>query len=485
MPGIDVSNGRASCRGCGLGLEDMSEIRKEYDKLKAAMTATAPFISSLLGRTRIVLSRSVPTAGVSSRGVMTINPDFWASLSWAGRAWILGHETLHIAFRDHKRIGSRNPVTWNMVSDAVNNEMERELIRAPDEIEESAVFLSAVFYDFKDYFESLGFTCESLKKLSKEEVYRILPKMPESQGASCPSCGSPGIRITSLNLDDGTAELKCDGCGHKWSAKVEIGLGGSGTPIPVEKVTGDLVVEGEGEVLQEGDPEIYKNGEESDGEDTDEKWRERVATAYEAQKTIGTIPAGLRRLVDALLKPKVDWRNLLRQSFKVGLGRSVVSTWKRPSRKNPEDFPGTVRFTYPTVWCLIDESGSIGDSEAAQFLSEVYSISGQASVACVCWDSEAYEVVKANSRQEVVGKVLGRLRGGGGTVIAPVLRKTLLNMKPKDVVAVFTDGEIYDLESGETKQLFSSVASKAGVAVMVSTNREVEIPMWRFVKLET
>jgi hypothetical protein len=57
-------------------------------------------------------------------------------------------------------------------------------------------------------------------------------------------------------------------------------------------------------------------------------------------------------------------------------------------------------------------------------------------------------------------------------------------MRPRDLVAVFTDGDIYDLEQEDTKQLFSAVASKAGVAVLVSTHREVDIPMWRFVKLE-
>jgi len=470
-------------------MTEVEKIRKDYDKLKAAITRVAPFISSLLSRARIILTYGVPTASMSEHGVMLINPDRWNSLSWAGKAWLLAHETFHLAFRDGRRIGSRDLRAWNFVADAVNNEMQKELLRAPQEIQDFEVFLDKVFYDFRDFFGSLNISLEDLRKMSKEELYRILPKTPDvSQGPpACPKCGSHNIRITKLDLKTRVVDMKCDDCGHQWKAQVDLsGGGGAGFPIPIDKIEGDLnVPDAEGTVLQDGDPDIYKDGKESDGEETDEKWKERVATAYDVQKTIGTVPAGLKRIVDALLKPKVDWRNFLRQAFKIGFGRTVVSTWKRPSRKNPEDFPGTIRYTYPTVWCLIDQSGSIGQEEATQFLTEVYSIAGQAHVACVCWDAEAYQIVRAQSRSEVISKVLRNLRGGGGTVVAPVLKKTLSNMRPRDLVAVFTDGEIYDLEDEDTKQLFSAVASKAGVAVLVSTHREVEIPMWRFVKLET
>ncbi|GAI97829.1 unnamed protein product [marine sediment metagenome] len=68
------------------------QLRDEYDKLKAALLAAAPFITSLLRRVRIILSSSVPTAGVSKNGVMLINPEFWKSLDFRGKAWVLGHE---------------------------------------------------------------------------------------------------------------------------------------------------------------------------------------------------------------------------------------------------------------------------------------------------------------------------------------------------------------------------------------------------------
>ncbi|MEM4430943.1 MAG: hypothetical protein QXM08_07245, partial [Thermofilaceae archaeon] len=79
----------------------MERIRREYDLVKSTLFAVAPFISSLLARARIVVSRSVETAAVSPDGVVIVNPDFWERLDWCERAWVLGHEVLHLAFRDH------------------------------------------------------------------------------------------------------------------------------------------------------------------------------------------------------------------------------------------------------------------------------------------------------------------------------------------------------------------------------------------------
>ncbi|MEM2447885.1 MAG: hypothetical protein QXT14_02905 [Candidatus Bathyarchaeia archaeon] len=120
-----------------------------------------------------------------------------------------------------------------------------------------------------------------------------------------------------------------------------------------------------------------------------------------------------------------------------------------------------------------------------QFLSEVYAISGDSPVKVVCWDARAYEVVEAKSRADVINKVLERLRGYGGTVIEDALKTTLKSMRLRDAVVVLTDGEIYDIDRDGTRRLLSDVASRASVAVFVSTRRELNIPGWRFVKMET
>jgi len=460
-------------------------IRQEYDKVKGALTIVAPFISSLLSRVRIILTDKVKTACVTEHGVMAISPTFWSGLSWCGRVWVLAHETFHIAFRDHKRQAHRSLKAWNLVTDAVNNEMIKEFLRTPKEIELLAVTLNEIWNPLREHLaKQMAFS--DFLKLSKEEIYRLLPRVEDdgSGESRCPKCGSVNIRIKELDVSNMTARCQCDDCGHEWDADVEMNGSGAGVPIPVEEVVGDLGGgDLEGEVLQEGDPEIYRDGKEVDGEDVDEKWKNRVASAYDVQKSVGTIPGNLKRVVDALLKPKVDWRSLLKQAFRVGFGRTVVSTWRRPSRKSPV-FPGLRRYTYPTVWCLVDMSGSISQKEAEQFISEIYSIAGDAPVKVVVWDTIVYDVVEAKSQAEVIVKVKEQLHGGGGTEIGPALETTLQRMRPRDMVVVLSDMDIFDWGDEETERKLFEVASKAAVAILCSTHREVEVDGWRFVKLE-
>jgi predicted metal-dependent peptidase len=459
-------------------------IHQEYDKVKSTLTVVAPFISSLLSRVRVILTDKAGTACVTEHGVMAISPKFWSTLDWAGKAFIVAHETMHIAFRDHRRLDKRDVKAWNYVTDAVNNDMVTEFIKMPEKLELFGVTIGKIWDALREQICD-KITAENFHKLSKEELYRLLPHVKgEGGGNLCPRCGSSSIRIKKLDANNMTAHCKCDACGYEWDAEVEINGTGGGFPIPIDEIEGDLKGgEMEGEVLQEGDPEIYKDGKESDGEDVDEKWKDRVARAYDSQKMAGNVPAGLKRIVDNLLKPKVDWRNLLKQAFRVGFGRTVVSTWRRPSRK-ASDFPGLRRYTHPTVWCLVDMSGSISDKMAKQFLGEIYSIAGDVPVNVVVWDTRVYDVIEAKSQAHVIAKVLRRLRGGGGTVIKPALEATLQRMRNRDIVIVFSDMDIYDMGDDETMRRFAEVASKSSVALLCSTRLEVEISGWRFIKIE-
>ena len=462
---------------------DISSIRSDYDKLKASMTVVAPFISSLMSRARIVANRSVPTACVTKTGVIVINPDFWEKASWADRAWVLAHEVFHLAFRDHRRQGNRNLYGWNICTDAVNNEVLKGMLRMPYSVMKMCVTMEKLYYD-TNIFGMMNF--DDFLKLSKEELYKLLPKRRGGEPPKCPRCGSTRVRCIKLSINGmtGVARMKCDDCKYEWDVEVESGDGGEGYPIPVEDVEIDTNVgSDEGDVVQEGDEEIYKEGREKDGGESDEKWREKITKAYNVQKTIGTVPLGLERMVESILKPKIDWRSLLKQAMRIGLGKVVVETYRRPSRKH-DDFPGMRKYSTPTIWVLVDLSGSVSDREAEQFIGEVYDMAGQAKVEVVCWDSYAYEPIEARNKSDVINKVVKRLRGGGGTVIEGALRKALKDMRLNDMVVILSDGDIYDLESDETKELFSNIAKRSSVSVFVSTHREVNIPGWRFIRLE-
>jgi predicted metal-dependent peptidase/predicted RNA-binding Zn-ribbon protein involved in translation (DUF1610 family) len=329
---------------------DVDKIRSDYDKLKATMAIDAPFISSLLSRARIVVSRSVPIAAVSRDGVIIVNPDFWAGASWSEKAWVLGHEIFHLAFRDHKRRGGRNHTAWNICTDAVNNEILNDMLRMPSSIGKMTVTMEKLYAVLRDVADM---NYESFSKLSKEELYRLIPKTRGREPPRCPRCGSERVRCRKLERvgDRIVAHMVCEDCGYRWDADVEAG-GEEGYPIPVDEVEGDVGLDASGgDPVQDGDGEIYSGGRERG--QADEAWNTRIAKAYSMQKTIGRVPLGLERLVESILKPKIDWRSLLKQAFRLGVGRFVVETYRRPSRKCDE-FPGLRRYTTPTVWVLVD-----------------------------------------------------------------------------------------------------------------------------------
>jgi len=86
----------------------------------------------------------------------------------------------------------------------------------------------------------------------------------------------------------------------------------------------------------------------------------------------------------------------------------------------------------------------------------------------------------------VIEKVIKNLQGGGGTTIEPVLRKVSNLMRNKDIIVIFSDFCIWDWEDKDVQELLRDLASRASVAVLVSTDQEPK-PMpedWIFVKVD-
>lgn len=411
-------------------IEDMADVR-------TVLTVTSPFLASIVRAARIISTKAVPTACVNERGEIFVNPDFFAKLSFPGKVFVIAHEVLHAALLHPSRRGSRDRFLWNMAADCSANSILSGMIKVPYDLANRMVDADVI----QSLLLKAGIRVAvvELKKMTAEEIYDLLSR-------------------TKRKSDRGSWLLEDD-------------------LIPG--------VEGEGqggEVVQEGDEGIYSPG--NTPEDVEEGWRRKLAEAYAAQKTAGRMPAGLERIVEKLLKHKVNWRALLRQHIRDGLGKTVVSTYRRPSRK-VDVFPGTRRFTLPKTWILVDTSGSIGERELEQFLGEVYEVARNTEVTVICWDGEAYDPVEAKKPADVITKVMRRMCGGGGTVIAPALKRTLKRMRYGDVVIVLTDGEIYDIEYDETSSLLRAVSSKASVAVMATTHRVPKLPNgWRIVKIE-
>jgi predicted metal-dependent peptidase len=102
--------------------------------------------------------------------------------------------------------------------------------------------------------------------------------------------------------------------------------------------------------------------------------REAVLQAAEAAGA-GNLPAGVKRMINTLTNPQMNWRELIRQQI-----QSLVKsdyTWMKPSRRSwhmDAVFPGTNFAETIDVCVAIDASGSMSDAMLRDILSEVKGI---------------------------------------------------------------------------------------------------------------
>ena len=152
------------------------------------------------------------------------------------------------------------------------------------------------------------------------------------------------------------------------------------------------------------------------------EWKVKVAQAAQSAKMMGKMSAGLERLVDEILKPKVDWRDVL-QRFVVKC-RSDQRSWARPNRRFLSQglyLPSVSGESLGEIAFAVDCSGSIGQDEINQFASEITTVwqdQRPTKVHVIYFDSEVSHYDEFGQEDEPVVKP----HGGGGTAFSPVFR---------------------------------------------------------------
>jgi predicted metal-dependent peptidase len=132
----------------------------------------------------------------------------------------------------------------------------------------------------------------------------------------------------------------------------------------------------------------------------------------------GKVPAGVRRLIQDFTEPKMDWRQLLRMNI-----QSIIKSnfsFQRPNRKSQHCgavLPGMMNEETIDVSVAIDMSGSISDTMAKDFLSEVKGIMDEYvdfKLDLWCFDTQVYNYAKftGDTADEIMSY---EVKGGGGT----------------------------------------------------------------------
>jgi len=188
-------------------------------------------------------------------------------------------------------------------------------------------------------------------------------------------------------------------------------------------------------------------------QDSTPEEQEQVAKEIESALRQGAILAGkmggnVSREMQDLLTPKVNWKDALRDFVKTSTQGKDQTTWRRLHKRYigmDIIMPSTYDEKVGSIVVAVDTSGSIGNAELAQFLSEVKCICDEVSpekIDLLYWDTnvaghETYMGAELASLTETT-----QAKGGGGTSPECVPHYMKENRLEPECVIMLTDGYI-------------------------------------------
>ena len=176
-----------------------------------------------------------------------------------------------------------------------------------------------------------------------------------------------------------------------------------------------------------------------------DEMREAVMQAAQAAGS-GNVPASVARMIKELTEPKMNWREILRQQIQSTIKNDY--TFMRPNRKGwhmSAILPGTNYDETIDICISIDMSGSIGDEQAKDFMSEIKGIMEEYkdfNIKIWCFDTSVYNEADFNgyTMDEFMNY---EPMGGGGTDFDANWNYMKENqIQPKKFI-MFTDGYPY------------------------------------------
>jgi predicted metal-dependent peptidase len=212
-----------------------------------------------------------------------------------------------------------------------------------------------------------------------------------------------------------------------------INQAGGGTTEGIYNILPDMEDDGDGS----GPMDDCEDGEGSPAEQAQEQaeWKVKVAQAAQAAKMMGKLSANLQRLVDEVLQPKVDWRDVM-QRFLVKARTDQRSFARFNRRFLPQGIylPSVSGETMGEVVFAVDCSGSIDQHTINQFAAEVRVVKEDmcpTRIYVLYFDS----VVSHVESYEPDDALDIKPHGGGGTDFAPVFDKIVeLGIEPVAIV---------------------------------------------------
>jgi predicted metal-dependent peptidase len=164
-----------------------------------------------------------------------------------------------------------------------------------------------------------------------------------------------------------------------------------------------------------------------------------IARAVAVAKAQGKLPAGLDRMIQEALQPKLPWREILARFITENARNDY--TWKTPNKRYLYSglyLPGLNVPTLGTIAVIIDTSGSVSQKELDTFAAELHailSIYPRTEIKVIYVDSKV-----ANVETIDIYDFQLHAKGGGGTDFKPGFEYVEKEGLMPSCVIYFTDG---------------------------------------------
>ena len=358
------------------------EIREKLITARVGLLLRASFFGNLATRLKLVNADEWCTTAATDGRNFYYNSRFIDMLKPKEVEFLFGHEVLHCVYDHFGRRGDRDPMLFNIANDyCVNADLKKHRV---------GEFITSVpcLYDAK------------YQDMSSEEIYDILYENAE--------------KIDIGDLIDKMLDEHLDGDGE----------GGK---------------DGDGKENGKGRPKLTPE----ERQQIKDEIKEAVLAAAAASDGAGNLPAGVRRIIEDMTAPKMNWRELLRMQLESTIKSDY--TWLRNSRRGwhmDAILPGSKLDPMIDIAVSIDASGSMGDRMLKDFLAEVAGIVEQFPnyrIHVLSFDTQVYNPQQFNSEnlEDITGY---EIMGGGGTDFDCVFQYFKDNeIEPKRHI-MFTDG---------------------------------------------
>lgn len=357
------------------------EVRELLITARVGLLLRASFFGNLATRMKLINADEWCSTAATDGRNLYYNARFIKMLKPRELEFLIGHEILHAVYDHIGRRQSRDPKLWNIANDyCVNSDLIKH--RVGEKITTVPCLHDSKYdgWSSEQVYEDLY---DNADKLSLDDLLdRILDEHLDGEGQD----GDEGDQ---------------DGSGR-------------GRPKPLS-----------GEERQRLRDEL----------------REAVLSAAQASDA-GSIPAGVKRIIQSMTEPKMNWRELLRMQLESTIKSDY--TWLRASRKGwhmDAVMPGMKNDEMIDVCVMLDASGSISEKMLKDFLSEVQGIMdefGQFRIHIATFDTQVYNGQWYNSDNSDT-MLDYEVSGGGGTdfeCMFSYLREH--EIEPKRLI-VFTD----------------------------------------------